>query len=148
MRACTRRQVALVGLPLAGLPLASEALFPAPAYRSVVAAAAVATITVGFARRGCTIMAGSYDAIIIGAGHNGLVTACYLARAGWKVLVPEFRQVARRFLPISPPFSSLFTRLFAGRTLAVGCRLANFQFGICRTRNGGHGELGDGIILF
>ncbi|HEV3081215.1 MAG TPA: FAD-dependent oxidoreductase, partial [Gemmataceae bacterium] len=36
-------------------------------------------------------MAGSYDAIIIGGGHNGLVTACYLARARWKVLVLERR---------------------------------------------------------
>src|SRR6516162_6034556 len=36
-------------------------------------------------------MAGAYDAIIIGAGHNGLVTACYLAKAGWKVLVLERR---------------------------------------------------------
>src|SRR5258707_3368264 len=36
-------------------------------------------------------MASSFDAIIIGAGHNGLVTACYLARAGWKVLMLERR---------------------------------------------------------
>lgn len=36
-------------------------------------------------------MPGKYDAIIIGGGHNGLVTACYLARARWKVLVLERR---------------------------------------------------------
>lgn len=33
----------------------------------------------------------NYDAIIIGAGHNGLVTAAYLAKAGKKVLVLERR---------------------------------------------------------
>src|SRR4051812_29770047 len=38
-------------------------------------------------------MAGKYDAIIIGGGHNGLVTACYLARARYKVLVLERRYV-------------------------------------------------------
>src|SRR5271166_5768506 len=32
-----------------------------------------------------------YDAIIIGGGHNGLVAACYLARARMKVLVLERR---------------------------------------------------------
>ena len=31
----------------------------------------------------------TYDAVIVGAGHNGLVTACYLARAGMKVCVVE-----------------------------------------------------------
>src|SRR3954464_565496 len=38
-------------------------------------------------------MQGRYDAIIIGAGHNGLVAACYLAKAGKKVLVLERRHV-------------------------------------------------------
>ncbi|HEY8315188.1 MAG TPA: NAD(P)/FAD-dependent oxidoreductase [Candidatus Baltobacteraceae bacterium] len=35
----------------------------------------------------------SYDAIVIGGGHNGLVTACYLARAKQKVLVLERRYI-------------------------------------------------------
>ncbi len=36
---------------------------------------------------------GKYDAIIIGGGHNGLVCAAYLARAGRKVCVLERRHV-------------------------------------------------------
>lgn len=35
----------------------------------------------------------SYDTIIIGGGHNGLVAACYLAKAGLKTLVLERREI-------------------------------------------------------
>lgn len=34
-----------------------------------------------------------YDVIIIGGGHNGLVAAAYLAKAGWSVLVLERRHL-------------------------------------------------------
>ena len=34
-----------------------------------------------------------YDCIIVGAGHNGLICACYLAKAGKRVLVIERRPI-------------------------------------------------------
>ncbi len=37
-------------------------------------------------------MTNAYDAIVIGAGHNGLVTAAYLAKDGLKTLVLERRE--------------------------------------------------------
>lgn len=44
-------------------------------------------------RRGADASDVDYDVIIVGAGHNGLTCACYLARAGLKVLVPERRSI-------------------------------------------------------
>src|SRR5690348_782862 len=35
----------------------------------------------------------NYDCVIVGAGHNGLVAACYLAKSGLKTLVLEARDV-------------------------------------------------------
>lgn len=34
-------------------------------------------------------MADNYDVIVVGGGHNGLTAACYLQKAGYKVLVVE-----------------------------------------------------------
>src|SRR3990170_2020274 len=39
-------------------------------------------------------MDASYDAIILGAGHNGLILAAYLGKAGMKCLIVERRHVA------------------------------------------------------
>ena len=36
----------------------------------------------------------SYDVVVVGGGHNGLTCACYLQKAGLRVLVLERRPIA------------------------------------------------------
>ena len=38
------------------------------------------------------LVSGKWDAVIVGAGHNGLTCAAYLAKSGKRVLVLEARQ--------------------------------------------------------
>ncbi|HEX2249183.1 MAG TPA: NAD(P)/FAD-dependent oxidoreductase [Gemmatimonadales bacterium] len=46
---------------------------------------------VGLPRPVKELAATTWDAVVVGAGHNGLTCAAYLARAGWRVLVLESR---------------------------------------------------------
>jgi NADPH-dependent 2,4-dienoyl-CoA reductase/sulfur reductase-like enzyme len=47
---------------------------------------------VGLPRPVEELAAATWDAIVVGAGHNGLTCAAYLARAGKRVLVLEARE--------------------------------------------------------
>src|SRR3954447_23726210 len=52
-----------------------------------------------------------HDAVIVGGGHNGLVAAAYLARAGRSVLVLERRAHARGAAGSEPPWPGIDARL-------------------------------------
>ena len=60
----------------------------------------------------------TYDTIIIGAGHNGLVAAAYLAKQGKKVLVLERRDIVGGQV-VTESFGDGFTvdSLYAGGSL-------------------------------
>src|SRR5690242_7623316 len=46
-----------------------------------------------------------WDAIVVGAGHNGLAAAAYLAREGWRVLVLERRERVGGACTLERPFA-------------------------------------------
>ncbi len=54
-------------------------------------------------------MAAKYDAVVVGGGHNGLVAAAYLGRAGRRVLVAERREVVGGAAISEHPFGPGYT---------------------------------------
>ena len=73
----------------------------------------------------------TYDAIVVGAGHNGLVAACYLARAKRRVLVLERRAVVGG--------ACVTEKCFRLQVFHRGLLNSLFQATSCASRSGRYG---------
>jgi phytoene dehydrogenase-like protein len=94
-----------------------------------------------------------YDAIIIGAGHNGLVCASYLARSGLKVLVLEARDVVggacvtEELIPGAKWSSCAFVADLIRPEIVADLQLAKFGFSMYTPETMGFGLFPDGKSL-
>lgn len=95
----------------------------------------------------------SFDAVIIGAGHNGLVAAAYLAKAGLKVLVVERREIvggAAVTEEIFPGFQfsrAAYVQSLFRPTIIHELRLPDYGFGVIPRNPSSFTPLLDGRFL-